>query len=153
MEKNDDSDAGNEVVISDYVRVERMPGFECTLCGDCCRNRVIPLFKEDVRRLEEAGYRDFYELTTKLERHFIGAPYKMKLKTDGSCIFLREDNLCLAYEYRPDTCRRYPFIVGDGVILVSLSCPGVKWDEEGDSEPYRLPSKKIFEALMEAGLL
>ncbi len=135
-----------EVVVSDYVKVEKMPGFACTLCGECCRNRVIVLYEEDVRRLEGAGYRDFYEPTTDLERELTGAPYKMKMKEDGSCIFL-EGNRCVAYEHRPDTCRRYPFIVGDDFILVSLSCPGVKWDEEGNPEPYRKISERIAERI------
>ncbi len=131
-----------EAVVSDYVRVDRMPGFACTLCGDCCRDRVIVLYEEDVRRLEKAGYRDFYEPTSELERELTGAPFKMRMKEDGSCIFL-EGNVCVAYEHRPDTCRRYPFIVGDDFILVSMSCPGVRWNEEGDPEPYREASRRI----------
>ena len=129
-------------VVSDYIRVKKMPGFACTLCGDCCRNRMIPLYKEDVERLESAGYMDFYEPTTKMEFELTGALYKMKLKEDGSCIFL-EGNLCSVYELRPDTCRRYPFIIGEDFILVSLSCPGIKWDEEGNPEPYRKASERI----------
>ncbi len=140
-----------EVVISDYVRVTKMPGFSCTLCGDCCRNRVIPLYEEDIERLKSAGYEDFYESTDSIEFELTGAPYKMKLRKDGSCIFL-EDNMCSVYEIRPDTCRRYPFIVGEDFILVSLSCPGIKWDEEGDPRPYKEASRKIagkIRALME----
>ncbi len=132
-----------EFVVSDYVRVERMPGFKCELCGDCCRDRVIVLYEEDVKRLEEAGHSGFYEPTSQLERRLTGAPFKMKLKGDGSCFFLEGDR-CTVYELRPDTCRRYPFIVGDGLILVSVSCPGVRWGEEGDPEPYREPSKRII---------
>ncbi len=135
-------ESASEIVVSDYIKVERMPGFLCTLCGDCCRNRVIPLYEKDIKRLESAGYKGFYEPTTELEFELTGAPYKMKLKRDGSCIFLK-DNLCSVYELRPDTCRRYPFIVGDDFILVSISCPGIRWDERGDPEPYRELSREI----------
>lgn len=133
-------------IISDYVRVKRMPGFACTLCGNCCRDRVVVLYEEDVRRLKQAGHRNFYEPTEELERKLTKAPYKMKMREDGSCIFLR-GNLCSVYEQRPDTCRRYPFIVGSDFILVSMGCPGVRWDEEGDPEPYRAASMRMAERI------
>ncbi len=107
---------------------------------------MIPLHEEDVKRLESAGYTNFYEPTTEVEFELTGAPYKMKLNEDGSCLFLR-DNLCSVYELRPDTCRRYPFIVGDDFILASLSCPGIKWNEKGDPEPYRKASERIAKSI------
>ncbi|MEM2542959.1 MAG: YkgJ family cysteine cluster protein [Candidatus Korarchaeum sp.] len=135
-----------EAVISDFVKVERMPGFSCKLCGDCCRNRAIMLYDEDVRRLESSGFSEFYEEASELERYLTGAPYRMRLKEDGSCVFLN-DNRCSVYEFRPDTCRRYPFIVGDGFILASLSCPGIDWGGEGDPERFRGPSRRMAEAI------
>ncbi len=133
-------------VISDFVRVERMPGFSCELCAQCCKGRIIVLYDRDVERLLEAGFSDFYEEAGELELRLTGAKYRMKLKENGECIFL-EDDRCVAYEYRPDTCRRYPFIVGEDFILASISCPGIKWDEEGDAEPFREPSKEISKVL------
>ena len=136
-----------EAVISDFVKVERMPGFSCRLCGDCCRDRAIMLYEEDVRRLESSGFSGFYENASELEIYLTGAPYRMRLREDGSCIFLGGDNRCSVYELRPDTCRRYPFIVGEGFILVSLSCPGIDWGSEGDPEGFRGPSERIAKAL------
>ncbi|MDW8035330.1 MAG: YkgJ family cysteine cluster protein [Candidatus Korarchaeum sp.] len=132
-----------EALISDFVRVERMPSFSCKLCGSCCRDRAVMLYEEDLRRIEEVGFSDFHERTSELEYYLTGASYRMKLKEDGSCVFLSGDGKCSIYELRPDTCRRYPFIVGEGFILVSLSCPGVSWDAEGDPEPFRKPSERI----------
>jgi len=132
-------------VISDYIRVERLPGFSCIMCGECCRDRVIPLYEEDLKRLSDL--KDFYEPTTELERYFTGALYKMKLREDGSCFFLDPDNKCRIYDRRPNTCRRYPFIVSDEFLLVSISCPGLVWDEESDPEQYKAPSKEISKAI------
>jgi len=134
-------------VISDFVRVERMPAFSCRLCGDCCRNRAIMLYDHDVERLRKAEIHDFYEETSELERYLTGAPYRMRLRDDGSCVFLTDDNRCSVYDLRPDTCRRYPFIVGEDFILVSLSCPGVIWESEGDPEPFREPSRRMARAI------
>lgn len=136
-----------EAVISDFIRVERMPGFSCKLCGSCCRERAIMLYEDDVKRLEGSGFSGFYEESSYLERYLTGAPYRMKLKEDGSCFFLSDDNKCSVYDLRPDTCRRYPFIIGEGFILASASCPGITWEAEGDPEPFRAPSRKIASAL------
>lgn len=32
-----------ETVISDFVRIERIHGFSCKLCGNCCRDRAVML--------------------------------------------------------------------------------------------------------------
>ncbi len=136
---------GQEFVISDYIRIEKLPGFSCTMCGECCRNRVIPLYEEDLERLSDL--KDFYEPTTELERYFTDASYKIKLREDGSCFFLDSTGKCRIYDRRPNTCRRYPFIVSDEFLLVSISCPGLIWDKESDPKQYKAPSKEISRAI------
>lgn len=138
---------GSKKVISDFVKVDKLPGFSCKLCGSCCRERAIMLYDEDVERIESSGFSGFYERASDLELYLTGAPYRMKLKEDGSCFFLRSDNKCSIYEIRPDTCRRYPFIIGEDFSLASVSCPGIIWEVEGDPEPFREPSRKIANAI------
>jgi Fe-S-cluster containining protein len=55
----------------------------------------------DVRRLERAGHRDFYEL---------GDDGALRLRNaDGRCLFLTGSR-CEAYPDRPDGCVLYPMI-------------------------------------------
>ncbi len=55
----------------------------------------------DVRRLERAGHRDFYEL---------GDDGALRLRNaDGRCLFLAGSR-CEAYSDRPDGCVLYPLI-------------------------------------------
>lgn len=94
--------------------------FSCNQCGECCREMDVPLSHIDIIRILESKtslepemfitihpsdktspdaillYGDYQELylTTKM--------------SDNSCIFL-ENNVCSIYEFRPNSCRTWPF--------------------------------------------
>jgi uncharacterized protein len=78
--------------------------FRCTSCGDCCRFKVIPIEKEDVKKLEAAGYKDFYEKKGEL---------RLK-RLNGKCFFLKDDK-CSVYEHRPTVCMEFPFFTEYGI--------------------------------------
>ena len=85
--------------------------FECTQCGNCCKNHgeyaYVYLAEHDVERIT----------------HFLGLPRERFLREycqieDGwvslrmdapACPFLQEDNRCAIYPVRPKQCATWPF--------------------------------------------
>jgi Fe-S-cluster containining protein len=71
-------------------------GFNCTGCGACCM--LVGRAVRAVRRMKDSGI----ELSnTDLE--ILNFPHK--IKENGHCEHLKEDNTCAVYETRPDICR------------------------------------------------
>jgi len=91
--------------------------FRCSLCGNCCRLKIISLTRDDIARLEARGFRDFAE-----ER----GERRLK-RVNGRCIFLKDDR-CTVHEHRPQVCRDFPFFVeyGIGYGVRATYCPGVE---------------------------
>ncbi len=92
-------------------------GFECDFCARCCTrefNDHVFLLTDDTIRvmaidsdsLEPAPY---YELCDQYGRFYVSG-YSLKVKEDGSCIFLNEKR-CAIYEQRPLICRLYPYML------------------------------------------
>ena len=100
----------------------RRAEFNCQMSGDCCRFKYLPLRESDVKRLEEAGYKDF--VSYKGER-------SMK-RVRGRCVFQKDDK-CSVYEHRPQVCREYPFfkIYGIGYAQRASFCPAMEAFEGG----------------------
>jgi Fe-S-cluster containining protein len=96
--------------------------FSCMMCGTCCRFRVIPLTKEDVRRLESGGHRDF---TTKKGELCLK-------RAMGRCVFSKDDK-CSVYELRPAVCREFPFfkVYGIGYAEKASFCPAMEKLKDG----------------------
>ena len=60
-------------------RLGRKKGsFNCTSCGNCCRLRIISVTKEDIKRLNESGKKDFTDSTG-----------RMMKRVNGRCVFLK----------------------------------------------------------------
>lgn len=71
-------------------------------CHLCCLETEMELTGADVRRLENEGYKGFYQ----------GSKTIRTLRNrDGRCFFLDADNLCSVYRYRPMGCRSYPLMM------------------------------------------
>ena len=145
--------------------------FRCTCCGNCCREPIVLVTDEDIRRIIAHTHQnplevvDFY--TPEDVEWDTDQPGWIHLKSglqimglrrnDQGCQYLGEDDLCTIYEYRPVTCRRYPFDVEmdeSGAIQLlgiskSVECPYERdgyhtlgeikalctWEEEEDN-PY-----------------
>ena len=119
--------------------------FRCTCCADCCREPIVLVTDEDVRRvMAHTGQKASEVLRFYKTDDIEWSPDKpewIKLKSglrimglrraSGGCQYLGEDDLCSIYEHRPVTCRRYPFDVeldeGGEVEFFSISksveCP------------------------------
>ena len=85
--------------------------FECTLCGNCCRNHgaytYVYLAEADVEaiavhlRLSRAAFLERY---CRLEDGWVS------LRMDEpQCPFLEESNRCAIYPVRPKQCKTWPF--------------------------------------------
>lgn len=136
-----------EMPLIGFDIVKALPGFSCKRCTKCCRDKVVVLTDEDISRLKPHVKGEFFERTTKLEKEVTGADYKILMK-GGICIFLK-GNSCRVYEYRPDTCRRHPFLVTNKYLLVAKECPGLGWDRTQSPEPFRELSKGVAKNLEE----
>jgi Fe-S-cluster containining protein len=86
--------------------------FECTACGNCCRNHgeysFVNLTEPEVRAI--AGYLKLGREEF-LERYCDKKPgFHPALKMDApACPFLGDDNRCGIYPVRPKQCATWPF--------------------------------------------
>jgi lysine-N-methylase len=110
--------------------------WDCHVCGDCCRQYLVGISREERKRIEQQGwdrepefrgvplfrrYGPIWRRRTALNRH-----------KDGSCVFLSEQNRCRIHEKfgpaaKPLPCRLYPFVlvpVGDRWrVGLRFACP------------------------------
>ena len=114
--------------------------WDCHQCGICCRGSLVPLSKRDAERLQSQKWekQPGYENTPIMVPHR-GAESKMRLahRADGSCVFLKEDGLCLIHsmlglEAKPTICRTFPMqlIPQDkhAVLTYRRACPSAAAD-------------------------
>jgi Fe-S-cluster containining protein len=88
-----------------------LDGFECQLCGNCCRVpgyvHLTALDIDQCAAFLEMDVEDFTEKYTRL------TTYRTSLSLienpDGSCVFLTVDNRCQIEPVKPEQCRQYPF--------------------------------------------
>jgi Fe-S-cluster containining protein len=94
--------------------------FGCNKCGECCKSMDVPLTHIDIYRLLQSGTEiDIETLVTlhpalpdELDAVLLYGEYTTLYLTnkiaDNSCIFL-ENNACTIYNFRPNSCRTWPF--------------------------------------------
>ncbi len=124
---------------------EKFLNFRCTCCGNCCREPIVLITDEDIRRIQKHTGQpadkiaDFYPpsdiewsldnpgwIKLDSEWHIMGL-----VREEDGCQYLQDDDRCGIYEHRPVTCRRYPFDVEIGEdneltllgINDSVECP------------------------------
>ncbi len=89
----------------------------CSNCGVCCTETEMLLSKEDIKRLEDKGYRQ-----NQFVRHDKQGYATLKNR-DGYCVFYdRTNRRCSEYVNRPSGCRVYPVIVDEerGIVLDTI---------------------------------
>lgn len=107
--------------------------FKCKKCGQCCEGRGgIVLSPADLSRLaaflgsgEDVVRREYAEVSN--------GKLKIRIGTDGKCVFFREGQGCIVHEGKPDICRAWPFFRGNLLDPVSFAlarefCPGIGRD-------------------------
>ncbi|MEM3526062.1 MAG: YkgJ family cysteine cluster protein [Candidatus Jordarchaeaceae archaeon] len=152
--------------------------FKCVRCGNCCRDEtfIITITHKDVIRLADhlkcnlkdllSKYISFYQVRKELENRLVfpailtyrgNAFLGLRKKNNGSCVFLREDNLCEIYAARPMVCRSFPFTfsVKDGWLSWGLMvkaeeiCPGLGQGETFSKESLESMAKEVIGELEE----
>ena len=132
--------------------------FRCTCCGNCCREPIVLITDEDIRRIQKqtgqkaseiAGFYSPSEIEWGLDN-----PGWIKLESgwnimglvrgEDGCQYLGEDDLCVIYEHRPVTCRRYPFDI-EFDTKDDLSLLGINDSVEC---PYELDGQNLKENIM-----
>jgi Fe-S-cluster containining protein len=112
----------------DYARPSTWVRYTPSLCdgcaADCCR-LPVEVTVEDLARLgllaaDEAA--SPARLRHALKRlvakgaleslRATGGLFFLKQRDDERCLFLGDDGRCTVYEKRPDTCRRFPAVMG-----------------------------------------
>ena len=100
--------------------------FKCTKCGECCRP-IVKVSENAIKRIEESGWKreDFLDVDPISENY-----EKNTLKqVNRACMFLKREGkefVCSIYEHRPDTCRKYPFIMGNEKLT---DCRPKNWEK------------------------
>ena len=101
----------------DLCSIIKEVGFECDFCGRCCTrefNDHVFLLEKDVHvirdidpdAIEPAPYPEYCDQNG----HFYVSGYALRVKKDGSCIFLNEKR-CSIYNKRPSICSLYPYML------------------------------------------
>jgi len=147
--------------IRDLSLLQKRFRFKCKRCATfCCRLGGPKLTRNDIERIEEAGYhvKDFLELANS---EFKGMPVmrsSLKNREDGACIFLKFDAKqnryeCSIYDLRPILCRLYPFdfdrIGTDSIVLKFIPCCRGLNNPDGKLVDERFINKHLLAPLLE----
>jgi uncharacterized protein len=123
-----------ESVVTDDTTLEHGLNFECTRCGNCCRQEPGHVFLSalDLRRLavclDMSDEEFFVEYCEVVDLH-LAERVSLIAEDNGDCVFLGEDG-CDVYEHRPLQCRTYPFWATHLIDRASWhkageTCPGI----------------------------
>lgn len=133
-------------------------GFSCRMCGQCCslisdNSNLVLVSAPEIRRIMDGTGLSWDEIAEPYPETLIGDngeeyTFAWCLKrTEEKCRFLNEDSRCSIYEYRPQICRTYPFMLDESGFLI-FECPGtgvaISEDEAG-----RIAEELIERALFE----
>ncbi len=152
--------------------------YSCICCGACCAKWQIPVSEEEAGRFNETNWRVSFEKAGMPEaekaeggvqearedmkidikkkdylRFESELMYNIKMRSDGSCIFLKKDNTCFmhaekGFDYKSFTCKSFPvkllYLPGNVVqVNYSFFCPGVY---ESNDSAYNI---EIIEKMIE----
>ena len=137
-----------------YQSLVKVLKFKCLRCGKCEhhiinpdpeRKTIIPLFPQEVERLEKEG--KMYGVVS-YKRLYGFSGYLKLNKKDNKCAFLTKDNKCEIHDYKPLICLIHPFqvftvgfVFGGGMIF-DTKCAWVKKHRKKLDNP----SKEVREA-------
>jgi len=92
-------------------------GFDCTTCGNCCRELIPTVTAEEVERLAirlgvsvEAFHERYVERVATPDEDDVDPDGPVQWRLRGRpCPFLK-GNRCTVHEDRPTQCRKYPYL-------------------------------------------
>ena len=124
--------------------------FQCQGSANCCISRgsygFVFLSKKDLLKLTNFFKVSLFNFKKKYCHTTDGFVHLKETRKNGECIFLKNNNKCSVYKYRPIQCRTWPFWPENMNVKmwnndVVNFCPGI-----GKG---RLVNKKKIEKLME----
>jgi Fe-S-cluster containining protein len=137
--------------------------FECQTCGECCRNRWVPLSLRDIFRINGVTPIEDFLLIWNEKKLVID-----RREWDNGCVFLK-DNICEINKIKPLICRLYPVALSEVPILkenvpyclkndkkiylyLDKSCKGIGKGEKFDIEKILDLCETIIQELKETSL-
>jgi lysine-N-methylase len=114
--------------------------WDCHSCGQCCRGTTIPLDDKDrakLRKQQWGDHADFRGVRTVVRESLLGGRHVLAKKSDGSCVFLSDENRCRIHELhgaqaKPALCRMFPFqlisLDSFAYLTPRRSCPSAAAD-------------------------
>lgn len=88
--------------------------FECSMCGNCCRNRREPILLTgtDIFRVAHGLGTSVESIVLQNTQGYVGESSHvpalvLRERFDGSCSFLRKGR-CMVQQYKPSVCALYP---------------------------------------------
>ena len=86
--------------------------FECTECGACCHgdhDSYIETNKVELDAIREYLGLSFANFFRTYTLRYTDGTYGIRIKDNGRCSFLDQQNQCKIYPVRPTQCKTYPF--------------------------------------------
>lgn len=130
--------------------------YSCTLCGECCTDRLANVSEDEVAQLEAAverldnAKRENYTPIA----HVVNDVLVLKHNENSQCQFLT-DNACqvhgeLGQEVLPSICQLYPFVIigtpGGVFVSTSFCCPAALAGVGSEVESHAPRLKKLLSA-------
>jgi Fe-S-cluster containining protein len=81
---------------------------ECKQCGNCCKQTVPLVSKEDIARWKKEGRQYILD---NIEEHHIW--HRVKALEDGACTFYNGQD-CIIHNTKPGSCRSFPHSIDAG---------------------------------------
>ncbi len=85
--------------------------FQCQVCGECCKNRWVPLTLRDILQINEKTPAEDVLLIWNNKKLVID-----RREWDNGCVFLH-DTKCKIHKIKPLLCRLYPIAFSEIPIL------------------------------------
>ncbi len=117
--------------------------WSCHSCGNCCRALVAHISDEERVRIDKQGWRKKLGVAPYVRA---GKSWVLSKRSDGACVFLNDDNLCMIHaEFgeteKPVACRIFPFSVRpvrDGwQASLRFDCPSITGSQGTPTGQYR----------------
>lgn len=89
------------------LHAELFEKYDCSRCRNCCKSYHAELTPHEVGKAAEHLNMDVKEfIQTYLDKNDMGDKYESR---NAPCDFFQEDGNCVLGEYKPDSCKKYPY--------------------------------------------
>jgi Fe-S-cluster containining protein len=86
--------------------------FDCTQCGNCCKKLTPCLGLDEIKDIAKHFNLSYENFKNKYIEKEMAEGFTFK---GQECPFLKDNNKCHIYYYRPEVCRSYPHLHKDNI--------------------------------------